>query len=149
MQEDVRSAVPLTVTRKKTCCCPASDHQEEDVLLSREQSPGRRCPAAWTSSRGIAPQKPNHRTPRARFVGGRGFWRHLLSRCSLRVDIRDGEYRGAAELWSLGGGSEGKGRLTEDVRTLQELGGHRRLQQLWCHHVNSPNHVYCHLLEHY
>jgi len=31
MQEGVRSAVPRTVTRKKTHCCSASDHQEEDV----------------------------------------------------------------------------------------------------------------------
>ena len=38
MQEDVRSAVPRT------------DHQEEDALTFRRQSPERRC--TWTSSRG-------------------------------------------------------------------------------------------------
>ena len=48
-----------------------SDHQEEDEF--REQSPERR---RRTSSHGIAPQKPNRRPPRARFVGGRGFRRH-------------------------------------------------------------------------
>ena len=77
-------------------CSPTNGHQEEDVLLSREQSPGRRCPAAWTSSRGIAPQKPNHRTPCARFAGGRGFRRHLLSRCSMRVEVQDGDAKVAA-----------------------------------------------------
>ena len=42
----------------------------------------------------IAPQKPNYRTPRARFSGGRGFRRHLLSRYSVRAEVRDGEARG-------------------------------------------------------
>ena len=41
----------------------------------------------------IAPQKPNRRTPRARFSSGRGFRRHLLSRCSVRAEVRDGEAR--------------------------------------------------------
>ena len=59
-----RRRVPRAITRKKT------------------SSARRRC---RTSSRGIAPQKPNRRTPRARFVGGRGFWTHLLSRFSVRA----------------------------------------------------------------
>ena len=42
----------------------------------------------------IAPQKPNRRTPRARFLGGRGFWRHLLSRYSVRAEVRDEDDRG-------------------------------------------------------
>ena len=41
----------------------------------------------------IAPQKPNRRTPRARFSGGRGFRRHLLSRYSVRAEDLDGEAR--------------------------------------------------------
>ena len=41
----------------------------------------------------IAPQKPNHRAPRARFSGGRGFRRHLLSRYFVRAEVRDGEAR--------------------------------------------------------
>ena len=92
MQDDVRSAVPRT------------DHQEEDALLFRSQSPGRkRVLRAITTTRKetyvdeqlqIAPQKPNRRTPRARFSGGRGFRRHLLSRYSVRAEVRDGEDRG-------------------------------------------------------
>ena len=66
--------------------------------------PGRRCldvPQAITGKKTyvdeqsrIAPQKPNRRAPRARFSRGRGFWRHLLSRYSMRAEIRDGEDRG-------------------------------------------------------
>ena len=41
----------------------------------------------------IAPQKPNRRAPHARFSSGRGFRRHLLSRCSMRAKVRDGEAR--------------------------------------------------------
>ena len=69
-------------------CSPTNGHQEEDGF--HERSPGRR---RRTSSRGIAPQKPNRRTPRARFVGGRGLQRHLLSRYSVRAEVRDGEAR--------------------------------------------------------
>ena len=64
-------------------------------------SPGRRrlnVPHAITGKKmyvdeqsRIAPQKPNYRTPRARFSGGRGFRRHLLSRYSVRAEVRDGE----------------------------------------------------------
>ena len=39
----------------------------------------------------IAPQKPNRRAPRARFSHERGFRRHLLSRYSVRAEVRDGE----------------------------------------------------------
>ena len=63
----------------------------------------------------IAPQKPNRRTPRARFSGGRGFRRHLLSRYSVRAEVRDEEARGLLRcgfsrerLWKEEG-------LTEDV----------------------------------
>ena len=69
----------------------------------RRRVPRERC---RMSSRGIAPQKPNHRTPRARFVGGRGFRRHLVSRCSVRAEVRDGESPRAAEIWSLGSEAE-------------------------------------------
>ena len=37
---------------------------------------------------------------------------HLLSRCSVRAEVRDGENQRAAEMWSLG--SEGKIGLTEN-----------------------------------
>ena len=47
----------------------------------------------------IAPQKPNRRSPRAGFSGGRGFRRHLLPRSSVRAEVRDGEVRRAADLW--------------------------------------------------
>ena len=78
-----------------------SDHQEEDEF--REQSPERR---RRTSSHGIAPQKPNRRTPHTRFIGGRGFWRHLLSRYSVRAEVRDGETQRATEIWSIGSKAE-------------------------------------------
>ena len=52
----------------------------------------------------IAPQKPNRRAPRARFSSGRGFWRHLLSRYSVRVEVRDGETRRLRKCGSLGSG---------------------------------------------
>ena len=90
MQDNVCSAVPRT------------DHQEEDALMFRRQSPGRRRdPRAITTRKKayvdekswIAPQKTNRRTPRARFSGGRGFRRHLLSRYSVRAEVRDGEAR--------------------------------------------------------
>ena len=35
----------------------------------------------------IAPQKPNRRSPRARFSDGRGFQRHLLSRYTVRAHV--------------------------------------------------------------
>ena len=79
MQEDVRSAVPRT------------DHQEEDALTFRRQSPRSRCTDEQSR---IAPQKPNRRSPRAGFSDGRGFRRHLLSRYSVRAEVRDGEARG-------------------------------------------------------
>ena len=90
VQDDVRNAVPQT------------DHQEEDALMFRRQSPGRgRDPRAITTMKKtymdeqsrIAPQKPNRRTPHASFSSGRGFRRQLLSRCSVRVEVRDGEAR--------------------------------------------------------
>ena len=64
-----------------------STRSEPDPLPSL---PGRRH---RTSSRGIAQQKPNRRIPRARFAGGRGFQKHLLSRYSVRAEVRDGEAR--------------------------------------------------------
>ena len=69
-------------------------------------------PLARRLPRGIALQKPNRRTPRARFAGGRGFRRHLLSRCSVRAEVRDGENQRAGEMWSLE--SEGRIGLMED-----------------------------------
>ena len=50
----------------------------------------------------IAPQKPNRRLPRAGFSGGRGFQRHLLSRNSVRTELRDGEVRRLLICGSLG-----------------------------------------------
>ena len=80
-------------------------HQEEDTLLFREEEDGFRERSLGrrrrTSSHGIAPQKPNRRTPHTRFVGGRGFLRHLLSRCSVLAEVRDGESQRTAEMWSL------------------------------------------------
>ena len=52
----------------------------------------------------IALQKPNRRAPRARFSGGRGFRRHLLSRYSVRAEVRDGETRRLRKCGSLGSG---------------------------------------------
>jgi hypothetical protein len=85
-----RLVVPRAITRKKTS-------------------------VAWTSSREITPQKTNRHTPRARFVGGWGFRRHLLSRCSVRAEIQDGEIQRAADMWSLRKRSEGwtDGRLQQ------------------------------------
>ena len=74
----------------------AIDHQKEDMF--RERSPGRR---RRTSGRGIAPQKPNRRTLRARFADERGFRRHLLYRYSVRAEVRDRESQRAAEMSSL------------------------------------------------
>ena len=91
MQDDVRSAVPRT------------DHQEEDALMFRRQSPGRGRNLRVITTRKkmyvdeqsrIALQKPNRRTPRARFSSGRGFQRHLLSRYSVHAEVQDGEARG-------------------------------------------------------
>jgi len=74
-------------------------------------SPGRRrldVPQAITEKKmyvdeqsRIAPQKPNCRAPRARFSGGRGFRRHLLSCYFVHTEVWDGESQRAAEMWSL------------------------------------------------
>ena len=50
----------------------------------------------------IAPQKPNRHSPRAGFSGGRWFRRHLLSRYSVRVEVRDGKARRLLICGSLG-----------------------------------------------
>ena len=47
----------------------------------------------------ITPQKPNRRSPYAGFLGGRGFQRHLLSRSSVRAEVRDEKNQKAADLW--------------------------------------------------
>ena len=77
-------------------------------------SPGRRhldVPQAITKKKmcvdkqsWIAPQKPHHHAPYARFSGGRGFRRHLLSRYSVRAEVRDGETRRLRKCGSLGSG---------------------------------------------
>ena len=61
----------------------------------------------------IGPQKPNRCAPRARFSGGRGFRRHLLSRYSMRAEVRDGETRRLRKCGSLGSGcgSTGSGLM--------------------------------------
>ena len=89
----VRCSKSWTTVDAKRCSqrSPTNDHQKEDEF--RDRSPERR---RWTNSRGIALQKPNRRTPRARFAGGRGFQRHLLFRSSVH----------AAEMWSLGSKAE-------------------------------------------
>ena len=82
-------------------CSPTNGHQEEDALLFRKQSPGRRrVPRAITRKKTyvdeqswIAAQKPNRRSSRARFSGGRGFQRHLLFSDSVRAEVRDEEVR--------------------------------------------------------
>jgi hypothetical protein len=89
MQKEVRRAVARTITRKKTS-------------------------AAWTSSHGVAPQKPNRHTPRARFTGRRGFQRHLLSRCSMRAEVRDGKNQRATKMWHLSEASQ----MTDVIRAL-------------------------------
>ena len=102
MQEDVRSAVPRT------------DHQEE-VALTFQGEDGSKSDLQEEDGRAVADRspKPNRRSPRAGFLGGRGFRRHLLSRYSMRAEVRDGERQSATEMWSLG--SEGRERrLTED-----------------------------------
>ena len=74
MQDGVRSAVPRT------------DHQEEDGFREEEDV-----------ERAVAQSLPKNlirRTPRARFAGGRGFLRHLLSRFSVHAEVWDGEARG-------------------------------------------------------
>ena len=76
-------------------CSPTNGHQEEDALLFRKQSPRIRwVPRAITRKKTyvdeqswIAAQKPNRRSSRAGFSGGRGFRRHLLSRCSVRAEV--------------------------------------------------------------
>ena len=138
MQDDVRSAVPRT------------DHQEEDALVFRKQIPRRRWDSEAITTRKkayvdeqsrIAPQKPNRRTPRARFADGRGFRRHLLSRCSVRAEVRDEKSQRAAEMWSLG--SEGEIGLTDDFYFYaQPWGGRKpaeelRRRKLRCA-INSP-----------
>ena len=108
----VRCAKSCTAIDGGRCsqCSPTNGHQEEDALLFRKQSPERRrVPRAIIARKKtyvdeqsrIAPQKPNRRSFRARFSGGRGFWRHLLSRYSVRAEVRDGESQRAAEMWSL------------------------------------------------
>ena len=73
------------------------------------------------SSRRIAPQKPNRRTLRARFAGGRGFRRHLLFRYSVRTEVRDGKTQRAAETWSLES-ENGRSGLTKDFRFMAATG---------------------------
>ena len=76
-QDIVRCSKSWTTVDAGRCsqCSPTNSHQEEDGFC--ERSPGKR--RRRTSSRGIAHQKLNRRTPRARFAGGRGFQRHHLS----------------------------------------------------------------------
>ena len=64
----------------------------------------------------IAPQKPNRRSPRVGFSGGRGFRRHLLSRYSVRAEVRDGEDRGLRRC----GFSQERLQKTADIWLRQE-----------------------------
>ena len=91
LDDIVRCSKSWTIVDTGRCsqCGPTNGHPEEDGF--HDQSPERR---RRTSSHGIAPQKPNRRSPRVGLSGGRGFQRHLLSRYSVRVEVRDGEDRG-------------------------------------------------------
>ena len=79
----------------------------------------------------IAPQKPNRRSPRAGFSGGRGFWRHLLSRSSVRAEVRDGEVRRLRICGSLENyyGKTGSG-LTEDRKYMAAAGKGERQRRI-------------------
>ena len=94
LDDIVRCSKSWTIVDTGRCsqCGPTNGHPEEDGF--HDQSPERR---RRTSSHGIAPQKPNRHTPRARFAGGRGFRRHLLSRCSVRTEVWDGDAKVAAD----------------------------------------------------
>ena len=100
MQDDVRSAVPRM------------DHQDEDALMFRRQSPRkRRVPRAITTRKKayvdeqswIAPQKPNRRTPRARFSSGaRVPEAHALPLLRARRGTGQ-ESQKVAEMWFFSG----------------------------------------------
>ena len=97
MQEDVRSAVPRT------------DHQEEDALTFRRQSPGRRC--MWTSSRGSLSKNliAAHPVQGSQADEGSG------DTCSpaVRAELRDGKARKLLICGSLGSGFLGDGVWTD------------------------------------
>ena len=76
----------------------------------------------------IAPQKPNHRSPRAGFSGGRGFRRHLLSCDSVRAEVWDGEVKRLLICGSLGSVME-DGVWTDGRQDIWLLTGKRRRRQ--------------------
>ena len=92
-----------TVDAERCSQCSPTNGSPGRRRLAGKQSPGRRWVSREITTRKktyvdeqsrIAPQKPNRRSPRARFSGGRGFRRHLLSRYSVRAEVRHGEARG-------------------------------------------------------
>ena len=99
-------------------CSPTNSHHEEDGFRGR--SLGRRH---RTSNRGIAPQKPNRRTLRARFADERGFRRHLLSRYSVRAELWDGEVRKLLICGSLGSGCREGREAAKDPRRRRNGSG--------------------------
>ena len=73
----------------------------------------------------IAPQKPNRRTPRARFSSRRGFRRHLISRCSVRAEVRDGEDRRLLRCGFVLGVVTEDGIWTDGVLQIYDCDGKR------------------------
>ena len=83
MQEGVRSAVPRTITRKKTGS--ASDHQEEDVGRVVEES----LPKNLIAAHPVQGLQADERS------GG------TCSPASVHAEVRDGKSQRMAEMWSL------------------------------------------------
>ena len=78
---------------------------------------GRRC---RTSSRGIAPRKPNRRTPYARFVGGQGFRTYSpAAPCTQRYGT--GKAKRLLR-YGLSRKRSGRSGLTEDCRFMVATG---------------------------
>ena len=104
-----------TVDAERCSQCSPTNGSPGRRRLAGKQSPGRRWVSREITTRKktyvdeqsrIAPQKPNRRSPRARFSGGRGFRRHLLSRYSVRAEVRDEETRRLRRCGSLWSGYE-------------------------------------------
>ena len=108
------------ITRKKTPCCSAVNHWEEDGFRER-LSPGRR--RTWTSSRGSLPKNLIAEHPMQGSLADEGFRRHLLSRYSVRAEERDGEDRGLRRCgFSRERLRKTRAELTEDTDIWLRLG---------------------------
>ena len=84
MQEDVRSAVPRTSGSRQS-----EEEEEDDVGSHQEENDMRKL----ASSRGDAPQKPNHPHTWAGVTDADGGFGGLLSQLSVCVEDLDGEAR--------------------------------------------------------